>query len=142
MLANAQKDDDILEVSKRGLDELQSDLDECLKEYNTERSHSGKYCYAKTRLQTFLDSKGLAQDKMSDRTLTSSSDIQSQRAEPETERSHAERSAGGGIARGAAALNLLVCQIKSRSEQLIRTVIIPATFSISQLLVNSSSCCL
>jgi hypothetical protein len=95
MLANAQKDDDILEVSKRGLDELQSDLDECLKEYNTERSHSGKYCYAKTRLQTFLDSKGLAQDKMSDRTLTSSSDIQSQRAEPETERSHAERSAGG-----------------------------------------------
>jgi hypothetical protein len=48
----------------------------------------------------------------------------------------------GGIARGAAALNLLVCQIKSRSEQLMRTVIIPATFSISQLLVNSSSCCL
>jgi transposase InsO family protein len=87
----------------RGLDELQSDLDDWLKEYNTERSHSGKYCYGKTPLQTFLDSKRLAQDKMLDRTLTSSSDIQSQRAEPETERSHAERSAGGGVARGAAA---------------------------------------
>jgi len=87
----------------RGLDELQSDLDDWLKEYNTERSHSGKYCYGKTPLQTFLDSKVLAQDKMLDRTLTSSSDIQSQRAEPETERSHAERSAGRGVARGAAA---------------------------------------
>jgi transposase InsO family protein len=87
----------------RTLDELQSDLDDWLKEYNTERSHSGKYCYGKTPLQTFLDSKGLAQDMMLDRTLTSSSDIQSQRAEPETERSHAERSAGGGVARGAAA---------------------------------------
>jgi transposase InsO family protein len=87
----------------RTLDELQSDLDDWLTEYNTERSHSGKYCYGKTPLQTFLDSKGLAQDKMLDRTLTSSSDIQSQRAEPETERSHAERSAGGGVARGAAA---------------------------------------
>jgi transposase InsO family protein len=87
----------------RSLDELQSDLDDWLTEYNTERSHSGKYCYGKTPLQTFLDSKGLAQDKMLDRTLTSSSDIQSQRAEPETERSHAERSAGGGVARGAAA---------------------------------------
>jgi len=87
----------------RSLDELQSDLDDWLREYNTERSHSGKYCYGKTPLQTFLDSKGLAQDKMLDRTLMSSSDNQSQRAEPETERSHAERSAGGGVARGAAA---------------------------------------
>ena len=87
----------------RSLDELQSDLDDWLREYNTERSHSGKYCYGKTPLQTFLDSKGLAQDKMLDRTLTPSSDIQPQRAEPETERSHAERSAGGGVARGAAA---------------------------------------
>src|SRR5581483_7448347 len=87
----------------RSLDELQSDLDDWLREYNTERSHSGKYCYGKTPLQTFLDSKGLTQDKMLDRTLTASSDNQSQRAEPETERSHAERSAGGGVARGAAA---------------------------------------
>jgi len=87
----------------RSLDELQSDLDDWLREYNTERSHSGKYCFGKTPLQTFLDSKRLAQDKMLDRTLTASSDNQSQRAEPETERSHAERSVGGGVARGAAA---------------------------------------
>lgn len=84
----------------RTLDELQSDLDAWLREYNEERSHSGKYCYGKTPLQTFLDSKRLAQEKMLDRTLVSSDN---QRAEPESERSHAERSAGGGVARVAAA---------------------------------------
>lgn len=84
----------------RTLDELQSDLDAWLREYNEERSHSGKYCYGKTPLQTFLDSKRLAHEKMLDRTLASSD---TQRAEPETERSHAERSAGGGGARVAAA---------------------------------------
>lgn len=87
----------------RSLDELQSDLDEWLSEYNAERSHSGKYCYGKTPLQTFLDSRRLAQEKMLDRTLAVSSDTRHERAEPETERSHAERSAGGGVARGAAA---------------------------------------
>ena len=86
----------------RGLDELQSDLDEWMGEYNRERSHSGKYCYGKTPMQTFLDSKHLAHEKMLDRTLTTPSDSQGKRAEPETERSHAERSAGGGVARGAA----------------------------------------
>lgn len=87
----------------RGLDELQADLDDWMREYNRERSHSGKYCYGKTPLQTLLDSKHLAHDKMLDRTVMSSSDSQEKRAEPETERSHAERSAGGGVARGAAA---------------------------------------
>jgi transposase InsO family protein len=86
----------------RGLDELQADLDNWMGEYNRERSHSGKYCYGKTPMQTFLDSKHLAQQKMLDRTLTTSSDSPDQRAEPQTERSHAERSAGGGVARGAA----------------------------------------
>jgi transposase InsO family protein len=85
----------------RGLDELQADLDNWMGEYNRERSHSGKYCYGKTPMQTFLDSKHLAQQKMLDRTLTTSSDSPDQRAEPQTERSHAERSAGGGVARGA-----------------------------------------
>ena len=84
----------------RTLDELQADLDAWLREYNEERSHSGKYCYGKTPLQTFLDSRRLAQEKMLDRTLTASDN---QRAEPETERSHAERSAGGDGARVAAA---------------------------------------
>jgi transposase InsO family protein len=85
----------------RGLDELQADLDDWMSEYNQERSHSGKYCYGKTPMQTFLDSKHLAHEKILDRTLTTFSDAQEQRAEPETERSHAERSAGGGVARGA-----------------------------------------
>ncbi len=31
--------------------------------YNTERPHSGRYCFGKTPLQTFADSKDLAQDK-------------------------------------------------------------------------------
>ena len=86
----------------RSLDELQADLDEWLREYNRERSHSGKYCYGKTPLQTFLDSTHLALDKMLDRTHNSSDKPFSERAQPETERSHAERSAGGGVARGAA----------------------------------------
>jgi transposase InsO family protein len=87
----------------RSLEELQADLDDWLLEYNRERSHSGKYCYGKTPLQTFLDSKHLAQEKMLDRTPTTPADSHSQRAEPETERSLAERSAGGGVARDATA---------------------------------------
>src|SRR6201991_256109 len=58
----------------RGLEELQADLDNWLREYNRERSHSGKYCYGKTPLQTFLDSKHLAQEKMLDRTPLTSAD--------------------------------------------------------------------
>ena len=45
------------------LEELQRDLDKCLYEYNYERSHSGKYCYGKTPMQTFIDSKHLALEK-------------------------------------------------------------------------------
>jgi transposase InsO family protein len=86
----------------RGLEELQADLDDWMREYNRERSHSGKYCYGKTPMQTFLDSSHLAHEKMLDRTVMSSADSLNKRAEPETERSLAERSAGGGVARGAA----------------------------------------
>jgi transposase InsO family protein len=84
------------------LEQLQADLDEWLREYNEERTHSGKYCYGKTPLQTFLDSRRLAHDKMLDRTPEPSDNLKAQRAQPETERSLAERSAGGGVARGAA----------------------------------------
>ena len=45
------------------LEELQRELDEWLSYYNSERPHSGKYCYGKTPLQTFMDSKGLAVEK-------------------------------------------------------------------------------
>lgn len=46
------------------LDELQADLDTWLKNYNEERVHSGKYCFGKTPMQTFLDSMPLVKEKM------------------------------------------------------------------------------
>jgi len=49
------------------LEELQLDLDTWLREYNQEREHSGKYCFGKTPMQTFLDSTHLAREKMLDR---------------------------------------------------------------------------
>ena len=42
---------------------MQLDLDIWLEHYNNERSHSGKYCYGKTPIQTFKDSKRLAIEK-------------------------------------------------------------------------------
>jgi transposase InsO family protein len=84
------------------LAQLQTDLDEWLHEYNYERTHSGRYCYGKTPMQTFVDARRLAQDKMLDRTHHPSDNRSAERAQPETERSHAERSAGGGVACGAA----------------------------------------
>ncbi len=48
------------------IEELQSDVDVWINEYNTERTHSGKYCYGKTPMQTFLDSIHLAKNKMLD----------------------------------------------------------------------------
>ena len=49
------------------LNEIQEDVDKWIEEYNTERTHSGKYCFGKTPYQTFLDSKSLSDDKMLDR---------------------------------------------------------------------------
>lgn len=48
------------------LEELQADVDEWLREYNEERTHSGKYCYGKTPMATFLESKKLVKEKMLD----------------------------------------------------------------------------
>lgn len=45
------------------LETLQQDLDLWIKDYNESRTHSGKYCFGKTPMQTFLDSKKLAFDK-------------------------------------------------------------------------------
>jgi hypothetical protein len=50
------------------LEQLQSDVEEWLKFYNEERTHSGKHCFGKTPWQTFLDSKELATTKQLDRT--------------------------------------------------------------------------
>ena len=48
----------------RSLEELQLDLDEWIESYNTERPHSGRYCYGKTPMETFKDSLAIAKDKM------------------------------------------------------------------------------
>jgi len=88
----------------RSLEELQADVDLWIREYNESRPHSGKYCFGKTPLQTFLDSVHLAHQKMLDQLSdTTRSGAATGRAEPETERSHAKRSEGGGAARIAAA---------------------------------------
>lgn len=46
------------------LDELQVDLDIWFRHYNEERTHSGKYCFGKTPMQTFEDSIPLVKEKM------------------------------------------------------------------------------
>lgn len=48
----------------RSIQELQLDLDRWMIEYNTNRTHSGKYCFGKTPLQTFIDSIPLAKEKL------------------------------------------------------------------------------
>ena len=44
------------------LDALQTDVDQWVRQYNEARTHSGKYCFGKTPMQTFIDSKHLAID--------------------------------------------------------------------------------
>ena len=46
------------------IEDLQIDVDNCLKTYNKTRPHSGKYCYGKTPYQTFLDSIKLPKRKI------------------------------------------------------------------------------
>lgn len=48
----------------RSLEELQKDIDDWLEAYNNQRPHSGRYCYGKTPMQTFQESKHLAEEKM------------------------------------------------------------------------------
>ena len=45
---------------------LQHDLDEWMDYYNNQRSHSGKYCFGKTPMETFNESITLARQKMLD----------------------------------------------------------------------------
>jgi transposase InsO family protein len=48
------------------IEQMQNDLDEWIDYYNIERTHSGKYCFGKTPMQTFQDSLHLAKEKMLD----------------------------------------------------------------------------
>lgn len=47
----------------KSLEELQTDLDIWMKEYNERRTHQGRWCFGKTPMQTFLDSLHLAMEK-------------------------------------------------------------------------------
>ena len=55
------------------LEQLQADVDVWVDSYNRERTHSGKHCFGKTPLQTFLDSRPLAIAKQLDRTMPAES---------------------------------------------------------------------
>jgi transposase InsO family protein len=57
------------------LEELQVDVDDWMERYNAERTHSGKYCYGKTPLQTFIESSTLAYDKQLDRIKPTSDSV-------------------------------------------------------------------
>lgn len=45
------------------IEEMQTDVDLWIDFYNKERTHSGRYCYGKTPMQTWEDSKELAKSK-------------------------------------------------------------------------------
>ena len=48
----------------RSIEVLQADLDSWISEYNEDRPHQGRWCFGKTPMQTFLDAKPLAKEKM------------------------------------------------------------------------------
>lgn len=48
----------------RSIEELQTDLDRWMEEYNEIRPHQGRWCYGKTPMGTFRDSINLAKEKM------------------------------------------------------------------------------
>jgi hypothetical protein len=47
----------------RTIEELQSDLDAWLTQYNNERTHQGKMCCGRTPMQTFEDGKEICREK-------------------------------------------------------------------------------
>jgi len=44
--------------------DLQTDLDLWMREYNTVRTHQGRWCYGKTPMQTFIDTLPVAREKL------------------------------------------------------------------------------
>lgn len=48
----------------QSIEDMQKDLDDWLVYYNMDRTHSGKYCFGKTPMQTFRDSLQIAKDKL------------------------------------------------------------------------------
>lgn len=47
----------------RAIEEPQADLDEWMRHYNEARTHQGRWCFGKTPMPTFLDSRPLAREK-------------------------------------------------------------------------------
>ena len=48
----------------RSIAELQTDLDAWMREYNTIRTHQGRWCFGKTPMQTFIDTLHVAKEKL------------------------------------------------------------------------------
>jgi transposase InsO family protein len=48
----------------RSITELQADLDAWMRDYNTIRTHQGRWCYGKTPMQTFVDTLPVAKEKL------------------------------------------------------------------------------
>ena len=44
--------------------ELQIDLDAWIRDYNTIRTHQGRWCHGKTPMQTFVDTLPVAKEKL------------------------------------------------------------------------------
>lgn len=66
----------------RTLEALQTDVDAWIHTCNHDRPHSGRYCYGKTPMQTFSDSKRLALDKQLDHNVNI---ILTKRPQPQVE---------------------------------------------------------
>ena len=52
------------------LESLQVDFDEWIRHYNEQRPHSGRYCFGKTPMETFVESHTLAKEKQLNQTST------------------------------------------------------------------------
>jgi transposase InsO family protein len=48
----------------RSIPELQADLDAWLRDYNSTRTHQGRWCFGKTPMQTFIDTLPVAKEKL------------------------------------------------------------------------------
>lgn len=44
------------------LEQLQTDLDAWMLDYNTSRTHTGKFCFSRTPMQTFIESTNIAKE--------------------------------------------------------------------------------
>ena len=67
----------------RSIDELQTDLDLWVRDFNEQRPHQGRWCFGKTPMQTLLDAMPIAKGE-NDRSLITS-DKQNPTAQPGTD---------------------------------------------------------